>query len=244
MMWPGDERDEGENADLETEETLEAEEQLTLADEDERLPWLEADDDYEEPGFDSRLIVMALLGLVAVAAILFAAWHLLRGGPDSEVLADGSTIAAPDEPYKSRPDDPGGTDVSGTGDLSYGVGEGQSREGQLADGAPAPSIDRAQSGSETASGTAGAGASSGESTSGSGVGVQVGAYSSRAAAQSGWSQLRGRFSALQGVDYRIVEGTADSGTIFRLQAVASDGAAADALCRSIRNAGGDCQVKR
>lgn len=243
MIWSGDERDEGENADLEAEDgvelddTLEAEEQLTLADEDEHLPWLEAEEDYEEPGFDSRLILFGLLGLVAVAAILFAAWYLLRDRPDSEMLADGSTIAAPDEPYKSRPDDAGGTDVSGTGDLSYGVGQGQTSEGQLASDTPAPSINRDQSGA--ASGDSGS-----ESASTSGVGVQVGAYSTRASAQAGWNQLRGRFTALQGVEYRIVEGTADSGTIYRLQAVASNNDAADTMCRSIRNAGGDCQVKR
>jgi hypothetical protein len=42
----------------------------------------------------------------------------------------------------------------------------------------------------------------------------------------------------------VLQGTADSGTIFRLQAVAGSASEADTLCRSIKAAGGDCQVKR
>ena len=74
--------------------------------------------------------------------------------------------------------------------------------------------------------------------------MQVGAYQTRASAETGWSQVQGRYPVLQGVRHRIVEATVDSGTIYRLQAVAADGAAADAMCRAIRTAGGDCQVKR
>jgi cell division protein FtsN len=76
------------------------------------------------------------------------------------------------------------------------------------------------------------------------VGVQVGAYSTRSAAEAGWSQLSGRIEALQGRSHRIVQGTADSGTIYRLQAVAGSAAEADTLCRTIKSQGGDCQVKR
>ena len=50
--------------------------------------------------------------------------------------------------------------------------------------------------------------------------------------------------ALKGRSHRVLQGTADSGTIFRLQAVAGSVAEADALCRGINAAGGDCQVKR
>ena len=74
--------------------------------------------------------------------------------------------------------------------------------------------------------------------------MQVGAFQTRESAEAGWAQLSGRFQALQGVSHRVVEGRADSGTVFRLQAVAANAAAADAMCRSIRNAGGDCQVRR
>jgi hypothetical protein len=42
----------------------------------------------------------------------------------------------------------------------------------------------------------------------------------------------------------VLQGTADSGTIYRLQAVAGSAAEADTLCRAIKASGGDCQVKR
>ena len=76
-----------------------------------------------------------------------------------------------------------------------------------------------------------------------GVGVQVGAYSSKAAAEAGWSKLAQQHSALSGVRYRIVEGKAYIGTVFRLQAVAADGAGARALCGRLKSAGVACQVK-
>ncbi len=221
MQWPGDE-DEGQEP--ETEGTYEPEEQLTLADDDEALPWLESDEDYEEDGgLDTRMIWIALLGIAVVAAILLLGWWYFSARPDPDLAPDGSTIEAPEGPYKELPEDPGGTEVDGTGDLSYGVGEGQTREGQIAGDAPAESDDPVAN---------------------EGVGVQIGAFSTRSGAQDGWNQLRGRFEALQGLRYRVLEGQADSGTIYRLQAVAEDEAAADAVCRSIRNAGGDCQVKR
>jgi hypothetical protein len=110
--------------------------------------------------------------------------------------------------------------VAGTGDLSFEVGQGEGRESRLASDDPAPSID-IDAAAPTTAATPGTSPSPPARTTG--VGVQVGAYSSRASAEAGWNQLRGRFEALSGLNHRILEGTADSGTIYRLQAVASDG---------------------
>ena len=59
----------------------------------------------------------------------------------------------------------------------------------------------------------------------------------------GWSRLTQQYSALSGQRYRIVEGKADIGTVFRLQAVPGDAAAAQALCGRLKSAGLACQVK-
>jgi len=227
--------------EFEDDGAIEAEEQLALADGDERLPWLESDDDDEQPGVDTgRLIAFASVGLLAVVLALGALWWFTRDGTDEELVADGSTIEAPDQPYRARPADPGGREVAGTGDTSFEVAEGQTVEGQIAgEGtAPSPSIDRDQPDTPAAAPSAASSPAAGA------IGVQVGAYSSRAAAEAGWSQLSGRIDALQGRNHRIVQGTADSGTIYRLQALAGTTAEADTLCRSIRSEGGDCQVKR
>lgn len=218
-------------------------EQLRLTGDDDTLPWLASDDDDEEPegGTDYRLLVFAAAALLALGGILWAANSFLADNDDGGLVADGSTIEAPEGDYKQRPANPGGQDVAGTGDLSYEVGEGISREGQIggSEPLPAPTAEPAQSGTPatTASGA-------GPVPATGGVGVQVGAFQTRASAEAGWTQLTSRHEVLQGVGHRIIEGRADSGTIFRLQAVAADVAAAETLCSAIRNGGGDCQVKR
>ena len=219
---------------------IDTEEQLELADGEERLPWLESDDDYDQPGVDTgRLVAFGVVIALALVLMLGALWWFTRNGTDEELVADGSVIEAPDEPYRERPDDPGGQQVAGTGDTSFEVGEGRSVDGRIAgSGAvPAPSIDREQDDAPAARPSAAA-------TASGGIGVQVGAYSTRAQAETGWSQLTARIEALQGRNHRVVQGTADSGTIYRLQAVAGTVAEAETLCRSIKSQGGDCQVKR
>ena len=233
--------------DLVAEDELATEHRLALDGDDEALPWLESDDEPQDEGFDARLIIFALLGVVVLAGLLFAIWSFTRGGSDEELLAEGSTIEAPDAPYKTRPEDPGGEEVAGTGDLSFEVGEGEGREGQIASDAPQPSIDRQQADAparDEDGDTDEAPAPEPQPTaSTSGVAVQVGAFSTRAAADAAWSQFAQRFSALSGMSHRVVEGRADSGTIYRLQAIAGSRAAAGDVCRSIRREGGDCQVK-
>jgi hypothetical protein len=41
----------------------------------------------------------------------------------------------------------------------------------------------------------------------------------------------------------VVEGKADIGTVYRLQAVAGNASAANELCGKLKRAGGACQVK-
>lgn len=224
----------GGRADLDGDGIIQAEEELAFADGGERLPWLESDDDLEQPGVDTgRIVTFAALGLLAVVLAVGALWWFLRDSPGGELAADGSTIQAPDEPYKSRPENPGGREVEGTGQTSFEVAEGEEIEGVIATrDVPAPSIDREQDDGGKVQPVA------------SGVGVQVGAYATRAAAEAGWTTLSGRFEPLQGRNHRVLEGTADSGTIYRLQALAGSADEADSLCRAIKAVGGDCQVKR
>lgn len=242
MGMSGGERDDQQFAGngASADEALDIEEQLSLTGDDDTLPWLEADDDEPEPGSDYRILIFGALAVLALGAILLGARHFFLSGSDGSITPDGSTIAAEEAPYKSRPENPGGEQVAGTGDLSFEVGEGQGREGVVGGREAVPVIEiEPQDVAQPV-----AAAPSGAPAQANGVGVQVGAYSSRAAAEAGWTQLSGRFEALSGVGHRIIEGTADSGTIYRLQAVASNVAAAETLCRAIRNSGGDCQVKR
>ena len=224
--------------------------------EDDSLPWLESDEPEEDGGFDTGQIVTFALGLLLVTALVVAGglwWWNNRGAGDAPV-ADGSTIEAPEAAYRERPEDPGGKQYAGTGDVAPGVGEGQTREGRLADGGGSgdsgrtsgskivetarPSI-ATRSSDEKITPTGGSG---GESAS-AGPSVQVGAYSSRSDAQKGWATLRGQTDVLNGVRHRIVKGQADIGTVYRLQALPGDKAAARSLCQRLKEDGVACQVK-
>jgi len=206
--------------------------QLAL-DEDERLPWLEsAEDEDDDAGAvdTARLMRFLVFGLVLLAAIMGALWVVNnRPGSDAQV-ADGGVIKAPAAPYKTVPANTGGKTYAGTGDSAFAVSEGKSTQARLGGGAApvaSPTVD----------------INSAPAADAGGVGVQVGAYSSQAAAEAGWTRLSGSHEALKGVRHRVLQGTADIGTVFRLQAVAPDAAAANALCASLKSAGVACQVK-
>lgn len=231
--------------------------ELALGDDDVRLPWLEgADDEHEEPGYNSvQVAAYLVMGLVALALIVGAIYWFTRSGPDDALIADGGIVPAPEEPYKQRPDDPGGKMFDGTGDSSFAVSEGQSRPAQLGVGAsPQPGFETVAatdqpeaSPSPAASSTPSASTepeAQGASAAVSGPGVQVGAYNTRADAEAGWSKLTQQYSVLGEVRHRVVEGKAEIGTVYRLQAVPGDLAAAKALCRQLQSSGLNCYVKQ
>ncbi|HAL89553.1 MAG TPA: SPOR domain-containing protein [Erythrobacter sp.] len=214
----------------------ENEDQLDLAD-DESLPWLEAGEDEEQAaGFDtSRLILLGVLALIVLALVVGAIWFVANQTSD-EPEADGSVIAAPDEPYKSKPEDPGGKTFAGTGDTSFAVGEGQTREGRLAEPTTTPAAaaddsDGSDAGNAAAPGTP------------SGTAVQVGAYPRREDAEAAWSNLMRQTEALNGVRHRVVEAQVDIGQVYRLQALAGDRASANRLCAALKADGLACFVK-
>ncbi|MEW9854427.1 SPOR domain-containing protein [Novosphingobium sp. M1R2S20] len=218
--------------------------ELDLGDDDIRLPWLEGDDDddLEETGPSTgQLLVFVLLGVVVLALIVGAVWWVQRDGAGDTLVADGATIEAPDAPYKTRPQNPGGEFVEGSGDTSFAVAEGQTRQVRMESQAPAPVATPAAD--PTADTPAGAEAGP-ASPAPTGIGVQVAAYSTRELAEQGWSRLSQQYEMLSGMRYRIVEGRADIGTVYRLQLVPGDLAAANQLCADLKNAGLSCQVKR
>jgi hypothetical protein len=220
---------------------------LDLDDGEERLPWLETaeDEDYvTSEGYDSgRLAKWAALAAIGLVAIVGTIWWLNNSAPDQALVADGSLVAAPSEPYKTAPANPGGKTFDGTGDSSFAVSEGQNRPAQLGGSAAAgtPGASPKAAPSAAASGTA---APKAAAAAAGGVGVQVGAFSSQASAEAAWAKLSAQADgALSGVAHRVITGSADNGTIYRLQAVASDTAAAGALCGRLKAVGIACQVK-
>lgn len=223
-----------------------AERELALEVPDERLPWLETDEEGDEPaGFDTgRLVGLGLILLVALVVLVGGIWFVANRGLGNEPAPDGSLIAAPLTPYKERPADPGGKTFAGTGDTSYAVGAGKEVEGKLATAAPPPPAavipTPTPSAGATPKPTPSAPAEAGLPA---GTAVQVGAYSTRSDAEAGWRRLTGQTDVLSGVSHRIVSGRADIGTVYRLQAAGGDKAGAQALCGRLKAAGIACQVK-
>jgi len=217
-------------------------EELAL-DGDDSLPWLESDEyDPDEGAVDtSRIVTFAGVLLLLLVAGIGGVWWYSNNLQGEQIVADGSTIKAPDGPYKERPADPGGKEFAGTGNVAPGVGEGVTAETRLAEAetstpvaaptaAPRPTI-------TTRSSESGA-------SEDAGVAVQVGAYGSRAKAEAGWATLRGQTTLLNGIRYRIVQGQADIGTVYRLQALPGDLAAARSLCTSLKSDGVACNIKQ
>lgn len=224
--------------------------ELDLGDEDVRLPWLEGDDDDDQDNGTGtgQLLAFVLVGLVALGLIVGLIWWLQRDRPDETLVADGETIEAPATPYKTKPANPGGEVVAGTGDTSFAVAEGQTRQVRMGTEAGASASAAKDQASPTTSKspapTASPAAASAASTDMSGVGVQVGAYSTRELADKGWTRLSQQYETLAGMRYRIVEGRADIGMVYRLQVLPGDAGAANRLCASLKSAGLSCQVKR
>lgn len=213
--------------------------QLELTEAEERLPWLESPEDDEETGYEGydtgRMLLFFVLGLVGLAAIVGGIWWATNRGPDPALVADGSVIPAPEEPYKTPPQDPGGKTFDGTGDSSFAVSEGQNRPAQLG-GSSVPVTPPMPA--------AAASASPAVPAATGGVGVQVGAFSTQASAEAAWQKLVDKAGGLlSGVPHRVVAGSADIGTVYRLQAVAPDAGAANALCSKLKAAGITCAVK-
>jgi len=197
-------------------------------DEEDRLPWLESADDYSgyDGGNGGKLLGFVLLGLLVVAAVVGGYYWLQNRGANGGVDGDGSVIAAEEGDYKVAPDDPEGKEFEGTGDSSFPASEGQRKEGKLATGSDSKPV------SQSAPAPKGS------------VLVQLGAYSSEAQANTGWSELSRRYAYVGKLPKKVTSAKVDGGTVYRLSAVAPNAAAATDTCNKIKAAGGSCLIVR
>lgn len=101
---------------------------LGLGDED-RLPWLEAADGFEEDGEVSpaRLLMMVFGGLVLIAAALGGLWWIQNGGS----RGNGELIVAQKGDYKVAPKNDGAKMFEGEGDASFSASEGAEPAGKV-----------------------------------------------------------------------------------------------------------------
>jgi hypothetical protein len=201
-------------------------------DDDDRLPWLESAEDYDDDGEYSpvRVALFVGAGLLLLAAIVGGIYWLQNrdgGGLDG----NGELIAAQEGDYKVRPDDPQARQFEGEGDASFAASEGKETPAQLGDAVETEAPLR-KSDSAPAADAAGTAL------------VQLGAFSSASLADSSWSSYARRFESIGSLPKKIIPGNMDGGTIYRLNAVAPNYEAARELCNSLKAAGESCLVVR
>lgn len=210
---------------------------------DEQLPWLEAVDDEDGPPGLSARKMLAALGVVLVAVLLVSGTFYWLGKRAADATGAPELIRAEPGPYKVRPENPGGLDVTGESETAYETSAGEDPDAQLDLGAlrqqpevpPTTQPERQAAAPEAAQELAPAPAAP---SGGAGSVIQVGAFANRTQAERAWSALSTRFPAIAAMDKMIVP---FSGGI-RLRAAASSADEARQACQTLKSAGEACFV--
>jgi len=242
---------------------------LGLEDED-RLPWLEAADGFEEDGEVSpaRLLVMVLGGLLLIGVVLGGLWWVQNGGARGK----GELIAAQQGDYKVAPKTDGAKTFEGEGDASFSASEGAEPAGKVdptrmpeepavtpeereaaakkvaADKAAAAKASAAKAGPADKAKVAAAAPKTPDAeakpVATGGAMIQLGAFSSDAAAAKAWTNLSKRFAYLAELNKSVSPAKIGDGTVYRLRVSAGTAANASNLCGKLRVAGENCVVVR
>jgi hypothetical protein len=240
-----------------------ARDSLDLA-EDDRLPWLEPADDYEdgEEGISPlKLLAFVVAGLVALGLIVGLVFFVRNR---DSVDIEGAMIAAPKGNYKVPASEADAKKFAGEGDASYAASEGVKRDGRIdpsrvpevplgagASGAakgsdkvsdatsrPGTSV-TAKVSDDTASQTKSVVAPVAKS---GGAMVQLGAYGSESIARDAWNTLSKRFDYLSALATSVQPVTIGGTTFYRLRAGTGSAANAGAICGKLKVAGESCMV--
>lgn len=230
-----------------------------LSDED-RLPWLEPVDDFEEPrsGVSPALVGWSLAALVLLAIVIGGIWWW----QNREIAPSGSgeLIAAPAEPYKVRPVEEGGMKVEGQGDVVFQTSQGAQVQGALdLNAVPETPVTRRPAAQPTPEPKAGKSATAAVSEGSeklvakappaplapegpAGSTIQLGAFPSEGSAKKTWESMSKRFSYLADRSQSIIRAEVNGKTYYRLRVTAGSAAEAKDLCARLRVAGENCLV--
>lgn len=234
---------------------------LLLGDED-RLPWLEPARPVRRQDSRAALrwVVFGLLVLALLIAIVAGGLWLTRPAATD---GQGALIAAPKEPYKVRPPNPGGMRVDGAGDTAFAASDGRPPESAInLDAQPeapvaatgtAPEAGRAPPENAGRSAQAAIPASEGRvsttpaaparaASAGGGRLVQLGSFNSDARAREAWRILSGRFSFLADRQPTVATGEVNGRQVYRLRLDAGGAPQARELCQRLTLGGEACLV--
>lgn len=226
-------------------------------DEESRLPWLEAADDYDDEGEISptRLLALVLGGLLLIGAVLGGLWWAQNGG----ARGGGELIVAEKGDYKIRPADDAAKVFEGEGDASFAASEGVVSGGRVdpnrmpEEPQVIPGTNDAAKGATKAAATVAAkGPAAAEPAKAEpvpaadekGTVIQLGAFSSESAANGAWTSLAKRFAYLSELNRSVAPADVGGSKVYRLRVFAGSAANASNLCGKLRVAGENCVIVR
>ena len=210
---------------------------------DEQLPWLQPVENEEEPRALSARKMLAALAVVLLAALIVAATFFWLGRRDAGGSGPPELIHAPPGPYKVKPPNAGGLDISSESESAFETSAGEDRNSQL-DTSKLPQPAPAQPTTEPKAPTAASAPAAPppepqpKATGGAGSVIQLGAFANRTQAERAWTALSARFPSIAAMNKMIVPFARG----IRLRAGASSPADAKQACDALKAAGENCFV--
>lgn len=216
---------------------------------DEPLPWLAPVEDEDEPRELSARRMLVAVAVVLIAAIIVAGTFFWMGHRDAVVNGRPQLIKAPPGPYKIKPPNAGGLDISGESETSFETSAGEDKDSKLdlnklpetpvakpPTARPQPEATPAVA--PEAKAPAEKEALEPKPSGPAGSTVQLGAFANQAQAERAWTALSARFPSVAALNKMIVP---FSGGI-RLRASAASPADAKQVCQTLKAAGENCFV--
>lgn len=188
-------------------------------------------------------MLAALLVVLAAAAIVAATFFWL-GRRQQIVNGPPELIRAPAQPYKVKPPNPGGLDITGESQTAFETSAGEDKDAQLdlnkMSGSPPPKPVTAEGASQSvpAKEAKEPVAPKTEPTGAPGSVVQLGAFANQAQAERAWTALSARFPSVAALNKMIVPYPGG----IRLRGAAASSADAKQVCQTLRSAGENCFV--
>ncbi|MGI8704334.1 MAG: SPOR domain-containing protein [Sphingomicrobium sp.] len=214
------------------------------------LPWLQEVEDEDAPrGVSAGKMIAGLIVVLVVAAVIAAAFFWL-GRRDIAAGGAPELIRAPDAPYKVKPQDPGGLDVTGESQTAFETSAGQDIDSRLdIPGQPrtepkAPPKRLPPNETKEPLPAEPAAAPPATPSGAPGSVIQLGAYRNTAQAERAWTALSSRFGELSGLTKMVVPYSAGGSSGYRLRAAAGSPDQARQLCQALKAAGESCFVAR
>lgn len=212
---------------------------------DEPLPWLTPVEDEDEPrGISARRMLIALM-VVMIAGLIVAGTFFWMGRRDVVVNGPPELIKSPPGPYKVKPPNPGGLDISGESETAFETSAGEDKDSRLDLGkvpetpvAKPPKVEPKPAPPEEAKVPKAKEAPEPKPSGAPGSVVQLGAFANQAQAERAWTALSSRFPSVAALSKMIVP---FSGGI-RLRAGAASPAEAKQVCQTLKAAGENCFV--